>query len=168
MPHDTQEQAVALIEMPPPPAPVDELPGPKGAHMTVRQCIMTWTLFAIAAGLIFAALYGMHVYNQNWWADKARAAQAVIDEERVHAEILQTYCLDLLESKLNCTVPRNVTLDREHRIWLKLCVAAIEYNPDRVVMSLEAKAWYDGTAERIYDAYIVPVYYLQVLQGGTG
>lgn len=130
------------------------LPAPGPGTMNPRQRAVACTVVAIILGIILiigAMLLDGHASHKRELAAK-NAAQMTADDALAS---LQSQCLIRLEAKLGRTVPQ--PLSREHRIWFMLCHASLEYDPEHGPMSVEVKAWYDGTADRIYDMYLVPL-----------
>ncbi len=170
MSHGDPEQAVPLADMP----PLQHGPGPMGSPRERRVWYIGIGIMVLVVILIMGGIW-LDVRNKN--ADAAAAADAQNNVLQAHLDTLRAQCIVDLEGRLNSTLPS--TLSTEYRIWLRLCMAAREYDPEHGPMTIEVKAWYDGTAEDILTGYLMPkkkkkrsepvwALYSSVGNGGTG
>jgi len=67
----------------------------------------------------------------------------------------QIHCTGELTVKMGMDVYWNTTT-KTARAWLRFCAAGWTYDADTDVFNDKARAWFDGTAERLFDTYLSP------------
>lgn len=73
-----------------------------------------------------------------------------------HTDAVLGQCLTVLQEQFqraHLLIAQQTLLGKKYQLWMKMCTAAHEYNPDSP-MSNEVKSWYDGTADRVFATFL--------------
>jgi len=137
-------------ELPPTVArrPIVFVPNPP--HPIVMRWQPGWRYYTQATTAVlcaFAALFGLILFLGSWIATKEAERGASKEASLVPYKI---YCDALFEYKRGLpNAPWSVS-NRHKNIWFDLCLAGALYDSAAGYdMSNKAKAWFDGTADRL-------------------